>query len=603
MTIDQPRSWFAATMDRRVLLRRMAAGVGLSAVSASLLAACGGGSSSKTATTSTQSTTTAVTTASSGSASTAAVTPAGTAASGLSGSPAVTPSVVVQATTSGTKPKTGGVFKIPVNTNITPWPPIGQIQNLMVNKSLFNGLVRYGAEDWTPQPDLAEKWDISSDKLTWTFTLRQGVQWHDGKPFTSDDVKWSLQMYADPKVNSILRGNLAPITAIDTPDQYTVKLTSKEPYSSLPELLCYLTFMLPKHLLETQTFDNTTFPQAFIQKPIGTGPFKFGEHQPGDHFTVLANDNYHEGRPYLDQVIFRIVKDQNSTISQVKTGELDIAFPSVAQLAGLQGNSNINIIEQGLMDYRFFSGYQKNPKFGPWFSDKRVRVAMAHAIDADGIIKQVTQGKAKRSNGPIPPALKSWYFPDLPTYDYNPDTATKQLMDFGFTKGSDGILEKDGQKFSFNMYTDTGQPEREQTALIIQQNLKDIGVDAKYQAIEFADLQKRYRVTHDFDSVAYYYVTPATPDLHSYWQTGGSTNEWAYSNATVDKLFQDGLAEFDPDKRKTIYKQLFTILAEEQAVNYIYHPLELQAINKKINGWANTDYRDALLYLNKVWIE
>lgn len=509
----------------------------------------------------------------------------------------------MKATSTGKTPKKGGVFKIPVNTNITPWPPIGQIQNLMVNKSLFNGLVRYSPDDWSPQPDLAEKWDISSDKLTWTFLLRKNVQWHDGQPFTADDVKWSLQMYADPKVNSILRGNLTPITKIDTPDQYTVKITSKEPYSSLPELLCYLTFMLPKHLLEGKSFDRANFPQDFIQKPVGTGPFKFGEHQPGDHFTVVANDNYYEGRPYLDQVIYRIVKDQNSTISQVKTGELDIAFPSVAQLAGLQGNANLNIIEQGLMDYRFFSGYQKNPKFGPWFSDKRVRVAMAHAIDANGIIKQVTQGKAKRSNGPIPPALKNWYFPDLPVYDYNPDTALKQLMDVGFTKGSDGVLQKDGQKFSFIMYTDSGQPEREQTALIIQQNFKDIGIEAKYQAIEFADLNKHYRVDHDFESMAYYYVTPATPDLHSYWQTGGSTNEWAYSNTTVDKLFNDGLAEFDPEKRKTIYKQIFTILAEEQSVNFIYHPQELQAINKKVNGWANTDYRDALLYLNKVWIE
>jgi peptide/nickel transport system substrate-binding protein len=601
MSANQQHVWFGKAMDRRVFLRRLAGAVGVSAASASLLVACGGGSSE-----STPSPASATTASGTGGVvpTPGNIAPGGSSSGSSAGTPSASPvAVSTQAASTAKTPKKGGVFKIPVNTNVTPWPPIGQIQNLMVNKSLFNGLVRFSADDWSPQPDLAEKWEISSDRLTWTFTLRKGVQWHDGQPFTADDVKWSLQMYADPKVNSILRGNLAPITNIETPDQYTVKLTSKDPYSSLPELLCYLTFMLPKHLLEGQQFDNANFPQAFIQKPIGTGPFKFGEHQPGDHFTVLANDNYHEGRPYLDQVIYRIVKDQNSTISQVKTGELDIAFPNVAQLAGLQGTSNLNVIEQGLMDFRFFSGYQKNPKFGPWFSDKRVRVAMAHAIDADGIIKQVTQGKAKRSNGPIPPALKNWYFPDLPVYDYNPDTATKQLMDIGFTKGSDGILQKDGQKFSFIMYTDSGQPEREQTALIIQQNFKDVGIEAKYQAIEFAELNKRYRVDHDFESMAYYYVTPSTPDLHSYWQTGGSTNEWAYSNPTVDKLFQDGLAEFDPEKRKAIYKQVFTILAEEQAVNYIYHPLELQAINKKINGWANTDYRDALLYLNKVWIE
>jgi peptide/nickel transport system substrate-binding protein len=600
MSLDLPRGWISATLDRRTLLRRTIVGAGLTAVSGSLLAACGGGSSDNTPEA-------AASSAAATTSSAASTSSAGTAASGTSTTASPSSSVAVtpaaSAASSGKTPKKGGALKIPVNTNVTPWPPIGQIQNLLVNKSLFNGLVRFSAEDWSPQPDLAEKWEISSDKLTWTFTLRQGVKWHDGKPFTADDVVWSLKMYADPNVNSILLGNLKPLTAIEAADQYTVKLTSKEPYSSLPELLCYLTFMLPKHLLENEKFDRSNFPQAFIQKPIGTGPFKFGEHQPGDHFTVLANEDYYEGRPYVDQVIYRIVKDQNSTISQVKTGELDVAWPTVAQLSGLEGSSNIRIAEQGLMDYRFFSGYQKNPKFGPWFSDKRVRVAMAHAIDANGIIQQVTKGKGKRSNGPIPPALKNWYFPDLPTYDYNPDTAQQQLMDFGFKKGSDGVLEKDGQKFSFIMYSDTGQPEREQTALILQQNFKDIGIDAKYQGIEFAQLQKAYRVDHDFESMAYYYVTPATPDLHSYWQTDGSTNEWAYSNTEVDKLFLDGLAEFDPDKRKAIYKQLYTILAEEQAVNYIYHPTELQAISTKLQDWPDTDYRDAMLYLNKVWIE
>lgn len=568
-------------MDRRAFLKRAAGGVALTA-GAAFLAACGGSS----APTSTPGGQTGQATATSG-----------------AGSGSASPSVTVGTSSSGKTPKRGGTFKIPVNANITPWPPIGAIQNLMVNKSLFNGLVRYSADDWSPQPDLAERWDISSDGLSWTFYLRKGVTWHDGTPFTADDVKWSLEMYANPKVNSILLGNLQPVQAIEVSDPNTVKVVTKEPYSSLVELLGYLTFMLPKHLLEGKQFDRTTFPQEFIQRPVGTGPFKFGEHQPGNQFTVVANENYYEGRPYLDSVIYKIVRDLNSTVAQVKTGELDIAFPTVAQLPALQGASNLNILERGLMDYRFFSGYQKNPQFGKWFSEKTVRQAMAYAIDAQGIIKQVTQGKGVRSNGPIPPALKKWYMPELPVFDYNPDTAQKVLVDFGFRKGSDGVLEKDGQKFAFTFFTDQGQPEREQTALILQQNFKDIGIDAKLQTLEFNDLQNRYRVTRDFVAVAYYYVTPPTPDLHSYWQTGGSTNEWAYSNPEVDQLFKDGLSTFDDAKRQEIYKKLYTILAEDQAVNYIYHPLELQAINKKVQGWAETDYRNALLYLSKVWIE
>jgi peptide/nickel transport system substrate-binding protein len=497
----------------------------------------------------------------------------------------------------------GGSFKIPVTANVTPWPPIGLIQNLMVNKALFNGLVRYSPVDWTPQPDLAERWEISKDGLTWTFYLKKGVMWHDGKPFTADDVKFTLDLYADPNVNSILRGNLEPVARVEAVNPSTVRLVTRQPYSSLVELLAYLTFMMPKHLLAGQEVSRTKFPETFIRRPVGTGPFKFGEHIVGDHFTVVANDRYHEGRPNLDAVIYKVVRDLNSTVVQVKTGELDIAFPTVAQLPALAGAPNLYLIERGLMDYRFLGPNHKDPRLGKWFREKKVRQAFAHAINAKGIISQVAKGKADRSNGPLPPALKSWYVKNAPVFDYDPERAKRMLAEVGFKAGADGILAKDGEKFSFTFFTDQGQPEREQTSLIVLQNLRDIGIDAQFQALEFNSYMARQRVSHDFAAVCAYYVTPATPDLHSYWQTGGSTNEWQYSNPEVDRLFQEGLGIFDPEKRHEHYRKLYTLLADEQPVNYIYHPRELQAVSKKVHGWARTDYRNALLYLQQVWMD
>ncbi|HET9000076.1 MAG TPA: ABC transporter substrate-binding protein [bacterium] len=516
---------------------------------------------------------------------------------------ALRPATPPAASAAAAAPRRGGTFKIPITANVTPWPPIGLIQNLMVNKSMFNGLVRYSPVDWTPQPDLAETWEISKDGLAWTFHLRKGVVWHDGRPFTADDVKFSLDLYADPKVNSILQGNLEPVAGIEAVNPTTVKVVTKQPYSSLIELLCYLTFMMPKHLLAGQEFSRTKFPDAFIRHPVGTGPFKFGEHIVGDHFTVVANDHYHEGRPYLDSVIYKVVRDLNSTVVQVKTGELDIAFPTVAQLPALESASNLYIIERGLMDYRFLGLNHTDPKFGKWFRDKRVRQALAYAINAKGIIGQVAKGRADRSNGPLPPALKAWFVKGAPVFEYDPDKAKRMLGEVGFKPGPDGVLAKDGEKFSFAFFSDQGQPEREQTSLIVQQNLKDIGVDAQFQTLEFNNFMQRERVTKEFSAVCFYYVTPATPDLHSYWQTGGSTNEWSYSNPEVDRMFRDGLSIFDPEKRREHYRKLYTLLAEEQPVVYIYHPHELQAVSKKVRGWARTDYRDALLYLNQVWVE
>src|SRR5215216_2965886 len=109
--------------------------------------------------------------------------------------------------------RSGGTFKLPVNANITPWPPIGAVQNLMVNKVLFSQLVKYDKANFTPAPDLAEKWSVSSDGLSWTFNLKKGVPWHDGRPFSADDVKFTLELYKDPKVNSILRSGMEPISA------------------------------------------------------------------------------------------------------------------------------------------------------------------------------------------------------------------------------------------------------------------------------------------------------------------------------------------------------------------------------------------------------
>jgi len=503
-------------------------------------------------------------------------------------------------------PRRGGTLRIPVNANITPWPPISLIQNLMVNHAMFNGLVRYRPSDLVPQADLAERWEVSRDGLTWTFHLKSGVRWHDGQPFTADDVKYTVEMYADPKVNSALRGNFEPVAGVEVVDPLTVRIVTKTPYSSFLELLSYIAFMLPRHLLAGQEFNATKFPQAFLQHPVGTGPFKFAEHVPGDHFTVQANDAYHEGRPYLDAVIYKVVRDLNATVLQVKTGELDLAFPTVAQVAALEGTPTLSLIERGVQDFRYFGAnyrVDKSPLLGKWWASRAVRQAFAHAINAQGIIRQVAQGHADRSNGPIPPALRAWYVKTAPTFDYDPERAKRMLYEVGFRAGADGVLAKDGQRLSFTFNTDQGQPEREQTSLVVQQNLRDIGVDAKFQALEFTKFTLIEHVTEEYEAFCFYYATPATPDLHSYWQTNGSLNIWGYSNAEIDRLFLQALETFDDAKRHRLYTQLYTRLAEEQAVNFIYHPHEIQAINKKVHGWPPTGYRDALSYLHQVWMD
>jgi len=501
------------------------------------------------------------------------------------------------------QPRRGGTLKFPVDANIIPWPPIGLLQNLLVNKSMFNALMRYSPEDWSPQPDLAEKWEVSRDGLTWTFQLRKDVRWHDGKPFTSEDVKFTYELFRDPKVASSFRGYVVNLTNIETAGPHTVKLTTKTPTSALAEVLAYLLFMLPKHLLEGGEYTPTKFPEAFIKYPVGTGPFKFAEHIPGDHFTVVANDQYHEGRPHLDSIIFKIVRDGNSRVAQVKTGELDMAFPNLSQLPAVQGQPNLNVYNRRRMDYRYLGAWWKDPQIGPFFAEKRIRQAIAHALDVKGIIQQVTKGNADRSNGPLPPALKKWYVKDAPVFDYHPDRAGKMLAEAGFKKGVDGILEKGGQKFSFDCITDQGQPDMVQVALILQQNLKDLGIEAKIVPLEFNRLIDAYRVKNVFQVMHNLYVTPSSPDQSTYWTAGASLNHWTYSNPEIDRLYREALSTFEYEKQRALYSKLYTILADDQPVNFLYHPHEFQAVSKRVKGWPETHYRDCALWFHKLWLE
>ena len=495
----------------------------------------------------------------------------------------------------------GGAFRLPVTANITPWPPIGAVQNLMVNKVLFSQLVKYNKTDFTPTADLAERWSVSSDGLSWTFNLRPGVTWHDGRPFTSADVQFSLDVYRDPKVNSILRSSFAPIARVDAPDPNTVVVSTSEKFSSLPDLLCYLCFMMPKHLLDGQ--DLSKPPEAFLDNPVGTGPYKFAEHVRGDFFRLVANDSFYFGRPKIDQMIYRIIPDVNTTVAQVRTGELDIAFISVSHLDALKAAPNVRIDEANQMDMRHVGGNFRHPRVGKWFSDKRVRHAISYAIDRAAIVDAAREGRAYPIVGPIPPFLSTWVNQSLQPWEHDPDRAKRLLADVGFRPGAGGILEMGGEPFSFTMSSDKGQPEREQVGLMVQQYLKDVGVDAQIELLDFNSYMGKWRSNREFEAVNWFYVTPSSPDLTAYWSTDASLNEWGYSNPEVDRLFQEGRAAFEPDRRKAIYDKVQEILHEDQPVAFLYTPKELRAINARVRNFPTLGYRDALQWMHEVTIE
>ncbi|HHV94129.1 MAG TPA: hypothetical protein GXX47_06310, partial [Firmicutes bacterium] len=196
--------------------------------------------------------------------------------------------VLVSSLAGATEPKYGGVFTMPISDDPPLWPIQGGIYNLLPNKLLYDTLVKYDPVDLSMVPGLAESWEVSDDGLTWTFHLRDGVKWHDGYPFTAEDVAFTVGIWLNRKIPYYLSGNVQGITGVEVVDPLTVKIYAEQPIASFPALLAYNMHMLPKHLLEDYTPEELVSPTEFLRHPIGTGAFKFDRKQPGSFVRLVA---------------------------------------------------------------------------------------------------------------------------------------------------------------------------------------------------------------------------------------------------------------------------------------------------------------------------
>ncbi|HET7038239.1 MAG TPA: ABC transporter substrate-binding protein, partial [Thermomicrobiaceae bacterium] len=285
----------ASLPQRRMSRRRLFSGaafLGLGAISGSLLASCGGNSSSPTSAASTQ----AASQGGSG---------ATTAASSNS-TPASASSATGQSN-SGESPKKGGTWSLALLADGVPYPITlpNALPSLLTCKTIFNDLTKFALNDKTIEvvPDLAESWQANDTLTEYTFKLRQDVKWHDGKPFTSDDVKFTVDSMLDPNVNGAQAGNISAIKETQAVDPNTVKFILKYPYSDLPTMLGYNQYVCPKHLLDGQDLNN---PADFLKHPVGTGPFMFKDMQHGSYVEAVANPNYFGDKPYLDSVVYKV---------------------------------------------------------------------------------------------------------------------------------------------------------------------------------------------------------------------------------------------------------------------------------------------------------
>jgi peptide/nickel transport system substrate-binding protein len=466
------------------------------------------------------------------------------------------------------------------------------LADILATNLIGEGLTRWKKDTLEVEPALAVSWRANADATVWTFRLRQGVKWHDGAPFTAEDVAFTFDLITNKEVRAAAASQIEGLksTTVTAPDE--VRLTFAHPISSLPVMLAYRMPIVPRHAIEGQDLNQ---PANFVKKPIGTGPFMFSRAISGQSWSVVRNPNWWGGRVALAGVDLRISADANSAVAQLKSESVDVALIQPQQIGTLEGGPvSVSVVEQPSVYYVTLAN-NKAP-----FDDVRVRKALNYAVDTQAIIKAVVSGYATRATGIIAPSIKG-YTEDVFKYQYDPEKAKALLAEAGWTM-TNGKLMKGGQPMQIELTTSTGVVGGPQLTQIIQQQLGQVGIDATIKMVDFRALWTGVFSGQIPTSVEYLNLQPS-PDITNALVCNGSYNRFAFCDQKVDQLLAEGASITDPARSAAKYAELQKYVADNPPGILLYYPKETRAINKRVIGFPRNPIRMGTTHLFDVTLK
>ncbi len=446
------------------------------------------------------------------------------------------------------------------------------IASFVAGCPIYNGLT-YLNPKYETEPELAESWEVSDDHKTYIFHLRKDVVWHDGNPFTSADVKFSIENI-NSKFQPYGRYGFKLLDRVETPDRDTAILRMKAPSPSLLAATDRASgSILPKHLWEGANVTNS----PLNQKPIGTGPYKLVEYNRGEVIRYAKNERYFvPGKPSIDELIFRIIPDAAARVAAFESGEVDVlyayAVPPVeaVRLAKLPGVTLKTTDARGAAYLAIFNTRRKP------CNDVRIRRAIAHAIDRAFMRDNILQGFTVNMLGPVPP-VSPLYDKDLRDYTYDPRKAGELLDSAGFPRNNAG------QRFSINLLWPNYDDNVTKMADVIRRNLSEVGIDVLLQPLERAALNQRGYTALEFDMIIESYALGPDPDigLERLYNSGNIlnppqpfTNSSGYNNPEVDRMFDTQRNESDFTGRKRIYDRIQEVIWSDLPVLPVFSYLQ-----------------------------
>lgn len=421
-----------------------------------------------------------------------------------------------------------------------------------INVLIFDGLTDHDG-DGKVIPRLAKNWDIDKATNTYTFHLEENVKWHDGKPFTAEDVKFTYEIIMNPDNGSENAPNYEEIRNITVEDDHTVSFQLSAPNSAF---LDYMTMsILPKHLLEGENVQES----AFFRAPVGTGPYKLDSWDAGQAITLKRNEDYFAGPAKIETIIFKIVPDYTARALQLQTGELDLAQVTPKDAVHFEKDDSRTVYNMTTSDYRGILYNFANPF---WQKNADIIPAISYAIDKQAILDSVVLGHGIVAYSPI--QRNEYNYPDVEHYDYNPEKAAEILTSVGCEKDSEGFWCRNGERIRFTINAHATDQVRIDMAQIAVQQLRAIGLDVKAavppEGIDWGGQE----------CCIIGWGSPFDADDHTYkvFGTDKGANYSSYSNALVDKYLTEARETDDPAKRAESYKDFQKVLAENPAYTF-----------------------------------
>ncbi len=460
-----------------------------------------------------------------------------------------------------------------------------------VNAMLFPGLI--GGDPFTgeliPDGSMSESWDVSEDGLVWTFHLRDGITWSDGDPVDAADFKFTYDAIASDLVETPRKSNLEGIASIETPDPLTIVVTFDEVRCDGLNNLGLQ--WLPSHLYAADFSDimENAYNEA---PPVSAGPFTFNSWTRDDNLTLTRNDEYWEGAPNMEGMIFKVVPDPGAQLAQMQAGEIDVMGVQPNQLATAQTIPDTTIFNAKVASYDFVAlnlANPANPLPGvdedgnlveqdphPILGDLNVRLAIAHSLDYQTIIDQVYLEQGYQIPANVLPAVSWAYNEDLAPYPYDLEAARVFLEEAGWVDSDgDGVREKDGNTLSLSLVTNAGNATREDLGVLVQDQLSQVGFAIDFQAIDFGVMVEQM-LGQTYDLVIIGWTGLGTdPNDDSFWHTqydtpGSGFNFVSYHNPEIDELLQQGVSVpgCATEDRAPAYKQIQEIIHND--VPYVF---------------------------------